>query len=174
MDIFDILKITLPAILVLLTSYLLLDKMLKNDEQRRNYDLLKDSLATITPIRLRAYERLILVLERTSPITLIVNISKPGMTNGELHSTLLNTIREEFSHNFSQQIYISDEAWKFVITAQESLLRLVNTAATKCNPAESASQLAEVIIKIYSTSGETPTESAIVKLKNEVRMYFNN
>ena len=168
----DILKIVLPAILVLLTAYLLIDKLLSNEIKRRNFELRKESLATLTPIRLRAYERLVLVLERTTPATLILNVAKPGMTNMDLHTELLTGIRQEFSHNLSQQIYVSNEIWTCIRSAQESLLRLVNTCASKCNPANTANELAERIIQVYNASDQTPTEVAIDLLKKEVRLYF--
>lgn len=172
METTDILKIVLPALIVLLTAYLLIDKLLRNEEKRRNFELRKLSSSTITSIRLRAYERLMLVLERTTPSTLIVNAAKPGMTNMELHTQLLSNIRQEFSHNLSQQIYVSNEAWNNIRGAQESLLRLVNTCSSKCNPANSATELAELIIQVYDASEQTPTEQAIDVLKKEVRLFF--
>jgi len=172
METMDILKIVLPAILVLLTAYLLIDKLLSNEIKRRNFELRKESLATLTPIRLRAYERLILVLERTTPAAMILNVAKPGMTNMDLHTELLAGIRQEFSHNLSQQIYVSNEIWTCIRSAQESLLRLVNTCASKCNPANTANELAERIIQVYNASDQTPTEVAIDLLKKEVRLYF--
>ena len=172
METMDILKIVLPAILVLLTAYLLIDKLLSSEIKRRNFELRKESLATLTPIRLRAYERLTLVLERTTPAAMILNVAKPGMTNMELHTQLLAGIRQEFSHNLSQQIYVSNEIWTCIRSAQESLLRLVNTCASKCNPANSANELAERIIQVYNASDQTPSEVAIDLLKKEVRNYF--
>ena len=172
MEIMEILKYILPALVVLLTAYVLIDKLLRNEEKRRNYELRKDVSATLIPIRLRAYERLILVLERTIPSTLIVSVAKPGMTNMELHTQLLSSIRQEFAHNLSQQIYISDEVWNYIRSAQESLLRLVNSTAADCNPNDSASVLAELIIHIYGASENTPSELAMDKLKMEVRKFL--
>ena len=172
MEISELIKIIIPALLVLLTAYLLLDKLLKNEEKRRKFELNKTNLATLTPIRLRAYERLMLVLERTMPSTLILNTIKPEMTNLELHSQLLTTIRQEFSHNISQQIYVSDELWIHIRGAHESLLKLVNTCASQCNPTNPAAELAERIIQVFSSSELTPSELAIDKLKKEVRIYF--
>lgn len=163
----------LPALLVLLTAYLLIDKLLRNEEKRRNFELRKNSASTITPIRLRAYERLIFVLERTTPSTLILSVAKPQMTNMELHTQLLESIRQEFAHNLSQQIYVSDEVWNYIRSAQESLLRLINTCASKCNPNESASALSEIIIQVYDSSEQTPSELAMIKLKLEVRNFMN-
>ena len=172
METMDILKIILPALIVLLAAYLLIDKLLRNEEKRRNFEIRKDSSTTLIPIRLRAYERLILVLERTTPATLIVNAVKPEMTNMELHSLLLSSIRQEFSHNLSQQIYVSNEIWNCIRGAQESLLRLVNTCASQCNPVNPANELAERIIQVYNASDQTPSELAIDLLKKEVRLFF--
>lgn len=172
METLDILKIVLPALLVLLTAYLLINKLLNNEEKRRNFELRKNGLSIITPIRLRAYERLILVLERTTPNNLILNVAKPGMTNLQLHTELLSSLRQEFSHNLSQQIYVSDEIWNYIRSSEESLLRLINTCAAQCNPNESATVLAEKIIQVFGSSEKTPTEQAIEKLKNEVRSFL--
>lgn len=168
----EILQNILPALLVLLTAYLLIDKLLKSDEKRRNYDLQKENTKITTPLRLRAYERLMLVLERTAPAILVMNAVNPSITNQELHQLLLSSIREEFSHNVSQQIYVSNELWSYMRSAQESLVRLINTCASKCDPKAPSSDLGELIIRIYSESEQTPSELAQEKLKNEVRAFL--
>ena len=168
----EILQIILPAILVLITAYILLQKMLGNEENRRNYELRKEKASLITPVKLRAYERLMLLLERTTPSTLLVTVAKPGMTSKDLQSELLVTIRQEFSHNLSQQIYVTDEVWNYIRSTQESLLRLVNGCAAQCNPTDSAAALAELIINTYTSSEQPPTEIAIEKLKAEVRRFI--
>ena len=94
------------------------------------------------------------------------------MTNLELHTQLLDTIRQEFWHNTSQQIYVSEDLWIHIQSAHESLLKLVNTCAATCNPTNAGSELAERIIQVFNTSNQTPSELAINKLKIEVRNYF--
>jgi len=168
----EILLVAIPALLVLITAYVLLDMMFKNEAKRRFFEINKKNISIITPIRLRAYERLILVLERTTPNVLILSVSKPGMSNFDLHAQLLSSVRDEFSHNFSQQIYVGDDVWKNFKNAQESLLRLINTCASKCDPNASASQLAELIIQVYASSEKTPSEIALEQFKIEVRNYF--
>ena len=172
MEIIDILKITIPALLVLITAYLMIGKVLRTEDDRRNFEMRKNTASAMTPIRLRAYERLMLVLERTTPNTLIVNVAKPGMTNMELHTTLLSTIRQEFSHNLSQQIYVSDDLWFYMKAVQESLLRLINQSASKVNPNGIGTELAELVINMYKISENPPTEIAMEKLKSEVREKF--
>jgi len=168
MDITEILKITLPALLVLITAYFLIDKLLKSEDKRRNFELYKSNLSQITPVRLRAYERLTLLLERTTPNTLILNVMKPEMTCLDLQRELLSSVRQEFSHNTSQQIYVSSELWGAVKASQESLLHLINACASKCPPDREASVLAEIIIQIYSSNEQSPSETTIEMLKKEV------
>jgi len=167
-----VLYIVLPAAFVLATAYLLIDKMLKNDEKRRNFELRKQNLGIVTPIRLRAYERLMLVLERTTPDTLILNNANGKMNCLELQKKLLSAVREEFSHNASQQIYVSNDLWSAIRLTQESLLQLINSCAVSCQPDEPAEILAGRIIQVYTSSGETPTEAASLLLKNEVKSLF--
>ncbi len=168
----DLLSIVLPSIIVLLTAYLLLDRFLKNEEKRRIFELKKQNLSTLTPIRLRAYERLALFLERTSPNTLILDVIKPDMNCSQLHVILLETIRKEYSHNISQQIYVSNDLWMNIHSVKENLIKLFNTCAASCNPNDQATILAERIIQIYSDAPATPTEIALAQLKTEVKEYF--
>ena len=168
MNTIDILKITLPALLVLITAYLLIDKLLKNEDKRRNFELHKSNLSQITPVRLRAYERLTLLLERTTPNTLLLNVMKSEMTCFDLQRELLASVRQEFAHNTSQQIYISNELWGAVKACQESLLQLINVCASKCPPDREASVLAEIIIQVYSSAEQSPSEKTLEILKKEV------
>ena len=168
MDITEILKITIPALLVLITAYFLIDKLLKNEDKRRNFELHKNNLSQITPVRLRAYERLTLLLERTTPNTLLLNVMKSEMTCFDLQRELLASVRQEFSHNVSQQIYVSSELWEAIKATQESLLQLINVCASKCPPDKEAAVLAEIIIQVYSSAEQSPSETVIEMLKKEV------
>ncbi|MDO9152739.1 MAG: hypothetical protein Q7U47_03360 [Paludibacter sp.] len=165
----DILKIVLPAILVLLTAYLLLNKMLSNEENRRNIKLKSKVADQTIKIQLQAYERLALVLERTTPNILILNTVNSDMNCIDLQKELLNNIRNEFSHNLSQQIYVSDELWSAVKVVQETLLKLVISCSAQFPPTNPATDLAEQMIQVYASANQTPTEYAMTILKNEVR-----
>src|SRR5664280_2340373 len=103
----DILKMTIPALIVLFTAWIILRNMIKNDQDKRRQDLILQNSRTVTPIKLQAYERIVLFLERISLESLLVRVSSADMTAKQLHSALLNAIRSEFEHNLSQQIYLS-------------------------------------------------------------------
>lgn len=165
----DVLKIILPAVLVLVTVFLLLDRQQRIDLKKKQIESKLKSDSTVLPIRLRAYERLMLVLERTAPNYLIVNTIKLGMTCIELQTQLIISIRKEFAHNVSQQIYVSTELWNTIKIAQESLIQLVNSCSVRMKPDDDATQLAKYIIQVYNDTEDLPTEKAIEFLKNEVR-----
>jgi len=169
MEIYDILKFTIPALLVLVTAWVLLDKQIKGDQRRRDYELRLKNQSTTTPLRLRAYERLVLVLERTTPTNMVVNAIEPTMNCFDLQAKLLQTIREEFGHNAAQQIYVSNDLWTAMRSTQESMVKLVNMCASTCAPDMPASVLAQKIIEVYTQSEQSPGEVAAEMLKNEVR-----
>lgn len=165
----QILGYTLPALVVFLTAWLVLRKQLDNEADRRNFELRRLSVNQITPVRLRAYERLTLLLERTQPEAMILRLDLQGMSNIELQSKLLQTIRSEFDHNVAQQIYVSPEAWVMVKNARENLVRVINGAAAQVQPTGAAVQLAQKLIELYSSLQTTPAEAALNCLKNEVK-----
>ncbi len=165
----EILKITIPALLVLITAFFLLHKLLRNENERRKFELKTRIAPETIKIRLQAYERLALLLERTNPTTLILSLITPGMKSLELQKELLSQIRTEFSHNISQQIYISDELWNALKIVQENLLKVVNISAEEFENNASATELAEKIISVYNANSANPTTIAISMLKKEVR-----
>jgi hypothetical protein len=173
MDIFlDILKYTIPTIISLIAVYLIIAKFLKNEEGRRNFELRKEVVNTVTPIKLRAYERLVLFLERTAPESLILRVQQPSMNSIELQTALLVAVREEYEHNLSQQIYVSNDAAIVVKNARESLVQLINMASTKVEPTENSTKLSILIIETYYSVQNPPAKVAIDFLKAEIKAYF--
>lgn len=167
----EIIKISISGILVLITAYYMLNNLLKNDERRRYYELKKETAKTLNPVRLTAYERFALFLERINPESMILRINEPGMTVADLHLALLSSIREEFEHNVSQQIYISPELWRCIKNSKESLIQFINTCSSKIPDDLPAIELAKVIIEGYNSIENTPTTVALSILKAEVKAF---
>ena len=166
----EILKYILPALVVLGATYVVLTKELRNEADRRNFELRKLNVNQLTPIRLRAYERLALLLERTKPEANLLRMNLSNITNFDLQTQVLHAIRDEFDHNMGQQIYVSSEAWTLVMNARESLMRLVNGAAAQVQPSDAAMNLAQSLIQTYASTQTTPTEIALDFLKQEVKV----
>ncbi len=164
----DILKITIPALLVFLTAWILLRNMIRNDQDKRRQELILQNSKTITPIRLQAYERIILFLERISLESLLVRVSSSDMTVNQLHTALLSAIRSEFEHNLSQQIYMSPQAWEVVKNARSNMIKIINSEAEKMAATSSGMLLSKKLLEKIMELDKEPTRAAIDYVKAEI------
>lgn len=164
----DILKITLPALIVFFTAWLVLQNMIKNDQDKRKQELILQNSRTVTPIKLQAYERIILFLERISLESLLLRVSIQDMTSQQLHSAMLNAIRSEFEHNLSQQIYMSQQAWEVVRNARSNMIKIINSEGEKLPPDSSAMTLSKKLLEKIIELEQEPTRAAIDFVKAEI------
>jgi hypothetical protein len=164
----EILKISIPAVLVLITAWLILRNMIKNDQDKRKQEIILQSSRAVVPIRLQAYERIVLFLERISLESLLVRTNSPGMSAAELHSAILNTIRSEFEHNLSQQIYMSQQAWEVVKNARSSTVKLINSEFEKTPRTASGLDFSKHLLERVMELDKEPTKTAVEFIKNEV------
>lgn len=143
-----------------------------NEEKRRSYFLKKETQKSALPIRMQAYERITLFLERINPDRLLPRLSSKGMNVQQFHNLLVNTIRMEFEHNLSQQIYISEDAWRMVIRAKSSTVGMINTIAQTLDPKANGIELSKAILNRTMEMETSPTHSAVVYLKSEIKRDF--
>jgi hypothetical protein len=170
-DLLEILKYILPSLVVLAAAYYLLKLFLDNEQKKRTTDIKMAGYKIVTPIRMQAYERLVLFLERISPESLVMRVHNPELSALQLQTTLILTIREEFEHNLSQQVYVTSQAWELVRNAKEDMIKLVNTAAAKLNDTATALDLSQKIFEL-SLGDKIITKSALEFIKNEIRQIF--
>jgi hypothetical protein len=126
----------------------------------------------ILPLRLQAYERIILFLERISPNNLIMRMNKPEMSSIQLQSALVKVIREEFEYNLSQQLYISLKAWELVKNAKEETIKLINVASGKIPDSASSGELVKIILDLSLEKEKLPVNIAIDEIKKEIQLIF--
>ena len=125
-----------------------------------------------TPLRLQAYERLILLMERLNPQELVMRYVSHAGTVADLQLLLLSAVRSETEHNFSQQLYVSNEAWTQVTAARNAVNTLINQAAAALSPEVPAITLSRKIIELSAMLNPLPTTAAIKILKAEARSMF--
>ena len=154
---------------------LLAKRYFDHEQKRRLLDIKMEQQAevqrTVSPIRLQAYERMALFLERISPNSLVLRCYKPGMDLKLLQGVMTKNIRDEWEHNLSQQVYLSSEAWNHVREAKEQMINLVNASAAVIADKQDAQSLAGAI---FATTAKTdnPTDAALEFLKEEIRQTF--
>jgi len=163
----DIITITIPALLVMLTAWLVMKYQLKNDQDKRKQEMILQNSRTVTPIKLQAYERIVLFLERISLESMLVRINSPGMSAAQLHSSLLTTIRSEFEHNLSQQIYMSPQAWEVVKNARSNMIKIINTEIEQMPKKATGMEFSKRLLETVMELDKEPTRTAIEYIKAE-------
>lgn len=172
-NILDILKYTLPAIIVLLTVYVMLTKQAKKEEKFRLFELKKKHSKESLPIRLQAYERLTLFLYRIAPENLLPRSQNASLDVKGFSLVLLQIIKSEFEHNITQQVYVSSATWYSVVKYKEDLGNLIRTKAQTLDPNEPGFKLVEAILTDLMDDPEILEQRTVLsKIKKEVKQMF--
>ena len=166
----NLLNFLVPAVLVFGITYYLMEKFLKEQRLNRILELKKEQSKGLTPIKLQAYERLTIFLDRISPDNLVIRLSKKGQSANQLRSELIHTITSEFNHNISQQIYISNDAWNMIVNVKEQIINVVETSYSECAEEETGPGLGKIILTKLMNNKSIPTQKAIELLKNEIEI----
>jgi hypothetical protein len=165
-------KLILPAAAVLYAMYLTVKSFINKEMAQKVVELKAKNAETLVPIRLQAYERLILLLERISPNNMVRRLNDNNYSAKEFQQILIANIREEFNHNLTQQVYISDEAWNVTRNAMEDVVLTINQASEGLDKDARSIDLARKVFDQQIQKEQDTVSLAIATLKTEVRQYF--
>lgn len=168
----DILYLTLPAGAVLYGMYLMVRSFVLRDMNKLALEIKGKNTETLLPLRLQAYERMAIFLERISPNNLLLRLSDNSLNVVQMQNILVSEIRQEFNHNLSQQVYMSEEAWELIRSAVEETVSLVNNAASDLDSSKSAVELGRNIFDLSVQRQDEPTQAALSYLKKEIQQSF--
>ncbi|MFZ4401454.1 MAG: hypothetical protein ACOYO1_15570 [Bacteroidales bacterium] len=172
----EILKYILPSLVVFATAYYLLKQFLENNSRNRLLDMKMknqaDNQQFITPVRLQAYERIVLFLERISPNSLVLRVGEPNMNVIQLQTAMIMAIRQEYEHNLSQQLYIPSKTWQMVKDTKEDMINVISNVAANIDKSSNSSELAKAVFELTASVERLPIEVAIEILKNEIQENF--
>lgn len=169
---FEILKYILPSLIMFGALYFVMNRFLDTEHHKQVMVLKQENISITTPLRLQAYERFILFLERIVVDKLILRVNRPGMDAKFLQAALLKTVEEEFSHNLTQQLYISASTWDTLKQAKDETVKIINVAGSKLPPNAKGADLAKNIFEIVTSLEKQPAQFAILTLKKEIRQLF--
>jgi hypothetical protein len=166
LDILGLLSYCIPALITGVMAFLFFREHTENEANRRNFlikrDLKKDSL----PMRLQAYERLSLYLERIKPSKALIRITPTSSNKEDYEALLIANIEQEFDHNLAQQIYVTDDCWSISTTAKNATIQIIRKA-TQSQDVTTANELREFILK-NMIGKRTPSDAALSFIKEEV------
>ena len=164
--ILEILGYTLPSLVTGGVAYFLFDNYFRDQQNNRRWLLQKENKKELLPLRLQAYERLTLLMERIHPAQILLRNTPVNNDKKEYENFITNQIQQEFEHNLSQQIYVSGEYWSIIQTAKNATIQLIRLAAQN-EKVQTAADLREFVVSSLVDKA-SPTYAALDLIKQEV------
>jgi len=168
----DILKYTIAGLGIVWIAFYLIKPYLDRDEKIQLLELKKTISQQTLPLRLQAYERLVLFIERVNPANMLVRLNATAYSAHELYSIIIEEIRNEYQHNITQQIYVSSRAWGVVKHVREDTLGIINSAAKGMPEAATGLELAKMILATIAELEDNPYEVGAGMLRKDVEEIF--
>ncbi|EOR92584.1 hypothetical protein ADIARSV_4271 [Arcticibacter svalbardensis MN12-7] len=168
----DIAKLTLSGTLLIFIGYLFARPYLDQKLKVQLLDLKKNSQAAILPLRLQAYERIILLMERINPVNLLLRTNTPGLTLIEYQQILTSEIRNEYQHNITQQLYVNQSSWALISKLKEDTIALINNAGKSLPADASHIELSKLVLQHLSTLEINPYDAALVVIRQDIQQLF--
>ncbi|MGB1308303.1 MAG: hypothetical protein ACPG6B_05300 [Oceanihabitans sp.] len=166
----NLLMYIIPALITGAIAYLFFREHTENENNRRTFLMHKELQKEAFPLRLQAYERMVLFLERIAPAKLLLRINPISNDKESYESLLIASIEQEFEHNLSQQIYVSDECWNVINASKNATIQLIRKA-TLLETTDSANKLREVILS-EMMEGHAPSHAGLSYIRDEVSKLF--
>lgn len=168
----DVLKFVLAGTLVFYFAWLMIKGEINKSTQSKLLKLKKSSLKATLPLRLQAYERLALFIERINPSHMLVRVHVPKTTVREIQQFLVAEINTEYQHNITQQLYVSMQAWSVINRIKEDTLSLINNAAGGLSPEAPSTELSKVILTHLAGLETNPYDAGLIILKQDMQYFF--
>ncbi|HEY1009718.1 MAG: hypothetical protein ACO1NS_09610 [Daejeonella sp.] len=169
----DILKFAVAGLIVFFAGWVFIKGYLDKRFNFRMIELKKESLKQILPLRLQAYERTVLFLERINPANMLLRLHVPGMSAKEMQNIIIADIKAEYQHNISQQIYVSQTTWNVVKKIKDDTITIINSATSALPEHATAADLSKSVLShLAHLDSENPYDVALNIVKQDVQALF--
>ena len=167
----EILKYTVPALVVLATAYYLLRQYLNAEYNMKALELKAKYSKDAIPLKLQAYERLLLFCDRISIPNLLLRLRNTDMSGEALKSAMIISVQKEFEHNIAQQLYTSQKLWDIITLTKNDVISMINS--TPVTSSDSAKSLADTLLQKMQSMGKDPVALANAAIKEEAKIILN-
>ncbi len=168
----DILKYTIAGMGIVWIAFYLIKPYLDRDEKIQLLEFRKATSNQTLPLRLQAYERLVLFIERLNPANMLIRLNATAYSANDLHSLIIEEIRNEYQHNVTQQIYVSSRAWGAVKHIKDDTLNIVNNAAKSLPEMASGLDLSKTMLAYLTQLEDNPYEIGANMLRKDLEELF--
>ena len=168
----DIVKFTLAGIGIIYVAFYLLKPYLDRAEKVQLLELKKTVSNQTLPLRMQAYERIVLFIERANPANMLIRLHGEANTAAELHARVVSELRNEYQHNVSQQIYVSARTWTLVKRVKDDTLSVINNAIKALPPTATALDLSKTVLAHLSHLEDNPYDIATNMIREDIEQLF--
>ncbi len=165
----DLLKYTLAGTFVFFIAYFVLKGHFDTYYNLKALEYKTIVAKDMLPLKLQAYERMTLFVERINPSNLILRLHQAGMTAQEMQALVLAEVKAEYQHNISQQLYVSKDAWNIIKRVKDDTVGLVNHAMNGLKAETSAVEMSKIVFAKLEELEENPYDLALLVLKNDIQ-----
>jgi hypothetical protein len=169
---FDILKYTVAGIGVVYIAFYLIKPYLDRAEKVHLVELKKSISNQTLPLKLQAYERLVLFIERINPANMLLRLNGTNYSAHDLHSLVVSEIRNEYQHNVSQQIYVSERAWTLVKRVKDDTMSVITNAVKALPETASGLELSKTILAHLAHLQDNPYDIATAMIRKDMEELF--
>lgn len=169
----DIVKLTVPALIVFLTVRALLKEYLGKQYDLRLLEQQKERRQQTIPMKLQAYERLSLLCERINLPSLLVRVRQEGMSARELHLVMLSTIQQEYEHNITQQIYVSEKLWDIIQIARDDAVQMLSLTLESTGPEATGREFGKTLLELIQKRGPSALDKALLAIRKETAIVLS-
>jgi len=165
--ILEIIKVTVPALIVFFTVNSLLKKYFEKELAMKSMEFRHNQASTTVPLRLQAYERLSLYLERIGIPGMMLRVEQEGMSANQLRLALMITVQQEYEHNITQQVYVSEQLWNILTLAREDVLAVIHSVYDTLGSNATAKEYGQALVKFIAEREGNPLGTGLAAIKKE-------
>lgn len=170
MKYYEVIILLVPALIVFVAIFLVLRQFLNNQTRMQMLKMKEENAKTTLHLKLQAYERLMLFCERVSVQQLLLRLQSSHMTKTDLKSALILGVQQEYEHNLSQQLYVSEPLWKIIHLAKNQLIEIITHVSTKVPANASSEEFSTQLILFIESQKTNPIETAKSAIKKEAAL----
>lgn len=164
----EVLYAVIPAIVIMVFIATYFNYLMKKHDVKYTEDRSVEKEKIVLPLQVHAYERLTVLLERITPSPLVMRINTQEMNAAQLQLALLRAIRDEFEHNVSMQIYVSDVLWSQIVAARDESASVIQTAAQLVEAGSPSIRMCQQVFELEAQRGNKAIRMALVSIKQEL------
>lgn len=168
----EILKYTIPALIVFATVYFLIKRFLDQQYAIQKLSYKQKQLEHTLPLKLQAYERLLMFCERISIPHLMLRLQVTESTVDQLYKAMLVTIQQEYEHNLTQQVYVSESLWNIITMAKNQVSDIISTSAQNLDPSAPGHLIGNESVEVMQQTKANPLDTAKRSIRKELSVLF--